>query len=140
MLNVVALNGRLTADPELKYTPNGVAVVSFCVAVDHNAKAADGTYKTSFINVLAWRGTAEFIARHFVKGQFIAINGELQSRKYLDKSGNNRTVIEVLANGVNFCGEKKTAGGNETESSGDLQEMSVSDFRELVSNSDDVPF
>lgn len=104
MMNVICLNGRLTADPELKNTPNGVSVCSFTIAVDRNIKGKDGEKQTDFINCVAWRNTAEFVSKYFGKGKMIAVVGELQSRKYTDKDGNNRTVFEVLANQANFCG------------------------------------
>lgn len=104
-MNVCALMGRLTADPELRQTGNGNSVVSFTVAVDRQYSKEEK--QADFINVVAWRGTAEFIEKHFKKGQMIAVEGRIQTRKYEDKDGNNRTVFEVVANNVSFCGDGK---------------------------------
>ena len=106
MLNIVVIMGRLTADPELKTTNSGNSVTSFTVAVDRNF-AKDGNRETDFINVVAWRSTAEFICKYFRKGQMIAINGSLQQRSYEDKNGNKRTAYEVVAQQVSFCGGKQ---------------------------------
>lgn len=104
-MNVCALMGRLTADPELRQTGNGNSVVSFTVAVDRQYSKEEK--QADFINVVAWRGTAEFIEKHFKKGQMIAVEGRIQTRKYEDKDGNNRTAFEVVANNVSFCGDGK---------------------------------
>lgn len=104
MLNVVALNGRLTAAPELKTTPSGVSVCTFSIAVERNQKSKDGEKVTDFINIVTWRNTAEFVSRFFKKGQMIAVQGELQTRKFTDKGGTNHTVYEVNAVQVSFCG------------------------------------
>jgi len=106
-LNVVAIMGRLTAEPELKTTQSGVSVCSFRIAVDRNRADANGQRQADFFEVVAWRGTADFVCKYFQKGGLIAIDGQLQSRQYQDKNGNNRTAIEIVASGVNFCGGKK---------------------------------
>ena len=106
MLNVVALLGRLVSDPELKHTPNDVAVTSFTIAVDRSYAKAGTERQTDFIEVVAWRGTAEFICRYFEKGQLIAVHGSIQTRSYTDKEGNKRKVVEVLASNVSFAGSK----------------------------------
>lgn len=108
MLNIVALQGRLTADPELKTTPSGVNVCAFSLAVDRDYKSADGEKQTDFINCVAWRGTAEFVSKYFAKGQMLTLKGQVQTRRYTDKDGNNRTAFEILAESVNFCGSKET--------------------------------
>ena len=104
-MNVCALMGRLTADPELRQTGNGNSVVSFTVAIDRQYSKEEK--QADFINVVAWRGTAEFIEKHFKKGQMIAVEGRIQTRKYEDKDGNNRTAFEVAANNVSSCGDGK---------------------------------
>lgn len=106
-LNVVALVGRLTRDPELKYTASNTAVCSFTVAVERSYKSESGERQSDFINCSAWRQTAEFICKYFQKGSLIALNGELQTRKYTDKDGVNRTSTEVQVNNVSFCDSKK---------------------------------
>lgn len=107
MLNKVILMGRITADPELKTTPSGVSVTSFSIAVDRNYVKAGTERQTDFINIVAWRQTAEFVCRYFVKGQLIALDGALQTRTYQDKNGNNRYVTEVLADSVYFTGDRR---------------------------------
>ena len=108
MFNLVVLTGRLTADPELKTTQSGVSVVSFCVAVQRQYKSGEDPI-TDFINVVAWRHTAEFVTKYFHKGNMIGIEGSIQTRKYTDKDGNNRIAFEVLANNVQFVEGKRNS-------------------------------
>lgn len=119
-LNNVTLMGRLTAAPELKTTNKGTSVTSFTIAVDR-AFSDD----TDFINIVAWRQTAEFITKYFSKGNLIAIQGSIQTRSYEDKSGAKRTAVEVVADRVSFCGEKNNT---------DMKEV-IPDISE-----DDIPF
>lgn len=107
MFNLAVLTGRLTADPELKTTQSGVSVVSFCIAVQRQYKSGEEPI-TDFINVVAWRHTAEFVAKYFKKGNMIGVEGSIQTRKYTDKDGNNRTAFEVLANNIQFIESKKS--------------------------------
>lgn len=107
MYNKVILMGRITKDLELKTTPSGVAVLSFSLAVERNYAAKGEERQTDFINCVAWRNTAEFISRFFSKGAMILVEGELQTRSYQDKEGNNRTVTEVIVSSSSFTGEKK---------------------------------
>lgn len=106
MLNVVALMGRLVYEPELKTTPSGINVCSFRIACDRSFARQGEERKSDFIDVTAWRQTAEFVCKYFQKGSMIAIEGSLQTRQYQDKNGNNRTATEVLASQVSFCGGK----------------------------------
>ena len=106
MLNVAVLTGRLCADPELKQTQSGVSVVTICIAVDRRYKSGEDR-QADFINVTAWRSTADFIAKYFHKGDMIGLQGSIQTRKYQDKDGNNRTAVEVLAEQVHFVGGRK---------------------------------
>lgn len=99
MINNVVIMGRLTKDPELKTTQSGLSVVSFTVAVDRNCQK-DGERRADFLNVVAWRQTAEFVEKYFAKGSMIAIQGSIQTRKYEDKSGNKRTSVEIVADNV----------------------------------------
>ena len=111
-LNKVILAGRMTADPELKTTPNGISVCSFSVAVDR--RYSKDNKQTDFINVVAWRSTAEFITKYFSKGNSICVCGSIQTRNYTDKNGNKRTAVEVVAEEATFCeGKKNTAEGAE---------------------------
>ena len=104
MFNTVILTGRLTADPELKTTTDGVSVTSFSLAVDRKGKKK----QTDFINIVAWRGTAEFITKYFKKGSLIGLEGSIQTRKYTEKdTGKNRVAFEVVANDVHFIESKK---------------------------------
>ena len=105
-MNNVTLIGRICNDIEMKTTTNGVEVISFCLAVDRKFKNANGEKQTDFINIVAWRKTAEFIYKYFSKGQQIAITGNIQTRNYEDKQGNKRTAFEVIADTVYFCGSK----------------------------------
>jgi len=109
MLNKVILMGRLTRDPEIRYTQQNVPVVSFTLAVDRNYRAKGETQSTAdFINCVAWRNTAEFVSKWFTKGKMMVVVGSLQTRKYQDKNGENRTATEVQAEEVMF-GESKRA-------------------------------
>ena len=127
-MNNICLTGRITKELELKKTTSGVSVVSFSVAVDRDYKV-NGEKATDFIPCVAWRGTAEFVSKYFQKGDMIAIVGSLESRKYTDKDGNNRTVWEVKAEKANFCGGKKEVSKENTQDFQDvLQEISGEDL------------
>ena len=108
-MNSICLMGRLTGDPELKTTQTGVSVTSFSVAVDRAYRSKDQERQTDFINCVAWRSTAEFISRYFRKGQRIALQGSLQSRRYTANDGSQRTAYEVVVDNAFFCESK---GGN----------------------------
>ena len=111
MLNVVALMGRLVYEPELKTTQNGTNVCSFRIAVDRSFTRQGEERKADFIDVTAWRQTAEFVSKYFQKGSMIAIEGSLQTTSYQDKNGNNRTAFEIVANNINFAGPKNSNAG-----------------------------
>ena len=113
-INTAVIMGRLTADPELKTTASGLSVLSFSVAVERNYQKEGEEKAVDFINVVAWRKTAEFVSKYFHKGSMIAVEGSIQTRKYEDKDGNKRTAFEILANTVSFCG--KEASGTPAES------------------------
>ena len=106
MLNIVALMGRLTHTPELKTTQNGTSVCSFSIAVDRTYTPKGEERKADFIDIVAWRQTAEFICKYFQKGSMIAIDGSIQTRHYHGKDGSNRTAVEVVANNISFAGAK----------------------------------
>lgn len=110
MLNCAVIMGRLTATPELRTTGTGISVTSFTVAVDRNFAKPGEERQTDFINVVAWRGTADFVTRFFQKGQMIAVQGAIQTRNYEDKNGNKRTAFEIVADNVSFCGSKSESG------------------------------
>ena len=108
MLNHITIMGRLVKDPELRRTQSGVAVCSFTVAVDRDFQSREAAEKqTDFIDVVAWRQTAEFVSKYFTKGRMIVVDGSLQSRKWQDKTGQNRVSWEVLANNIYFGDSKR---------------------------------
>lgn len=106
MLNIVAIMGRLVHDPELKTTQQGTSVCSFRIACDRSYTQKGQERQADFIDVVAWRQSAEFVSKYFQKGSMIAIEGSLQTRQYQDKQGSNRTAVEVLANHISFAGSK----------------------------------
>ena len=106
MLNVIALQGRLARDPELRQTTTGKSVAVFTLACDRGRKDASGRNTTDWIPVIAWERHADFAYKYLSKGQLVAVDGRLQSRTYTAKDGSNRTVLEVVANGIHFCGSK----------------------------------
>jgi single-strand DNA-binding protein len=105
MLNSVIIMGRLTADPELRTTPSGVSVTRFTVAVDRRFQRQGEDRQTDFINVVAWRQTADFVTRFFKKGQMIAVEGSIQTGSY-ERDGVKRNTFDIVAAKVNFCGDK----------------------------------
>ena len=112
MLNRIILMGRLTRDPELRHTQTGTPVASFSLAVDRDFKDKEtGEKKADFINVVAWRSTAEFVSRYFTKGRMAVVEGRLQIRDYTDRNGNKRTAAEVVADNVYFGDSKRDADG-----------------------------
>ena len=115
MLNCAVIMGRLVADPELRTTTSGISVISFRVAVDRSFVRQGEERQADFIDVVAWRQTAEFVSRYFRKGSMIAVQGSIQTRNYEDRNGNKRTAVEIVADNVSFCGSKAetgTAGGS----------------------------
>lgn len=110
MLNIVAIMGRLVADPELRTTPAGYSVCSFRIACDRSYVQQGQERQADFIDIVAWRQQADFVSKYFQKGSMIAIEGSLQTRQYQDKNGNNRTAVEVVANNISFAGAKRQDG------------------------------
>lgn len=118
MLNHIVLMGRLTADPELRRTGSGVAVASFTLAVDRDfTNKESGTKETDFIDIVAWRSTAEFVSKYFSKGRMAVVSGRLQIRRWQDKEGNNRRSAEVVADNVYF-GDSRRDGDSFNQSFG----------------------
>lgn len=111
MLNVAVIMGRLTADPELRYTPNDIPVTTFTLAVDRSF-SRNGERQTDFLDVVAWRKTAEFVCKYFTKGQMMAVNGSIQTRTWEDKQGNKRKSVEIQADNVSFTGSKRENQGS----------------------------
>ena len=141
MLNVVAIMGRLAADPQMRQTQSGKSVASFRVAVDRGRKDANGQNQTDWLDVVAWDKTADFVSRYFPKGSMVAVTGRLQIRNYQDKNGNNRTAIEIVANQVSFCGEKKQEKSFQpaNENALNFAQGGNDDFAP-VEDADDLPF
>ena len=105
MLNYTALQGRLTTDPELKHTPTGTAVTTFSLAVERSYAAQGKERETDFIDIVAWRNTAEHICKYFKKGKMMVVEGSIQTRNYTDKEGKKRKAFEISADNVHFCGD-----------------------------------
>ena len=152
MLNRVILMGRITADPELKQTPNGISVTSFSLAVDRNFAGKGAERQTDFINCVAWRQTAEFISRYFSKGRMMAVEGSLQVRNYVDKNENKRQAVEVVVDQAYFADSKNAAPSSSPAPSYQsaapayapaapvaFNAGSVEDFQE-IDDEDDLPF
>lgn len=125
--------GRLTRDPELKHTPNGVAVASFNIAVDRQFKSANGEKETDFIPVITWRGLAETCGRYLSKGKMVAVEGRLQIRTY-EKDGQKRTVAEIVADNVQFLSPKSENGSTGAPAS------IPAELEEIPPLDDDIPF
>lgn len=148
MLNKVILMGRLTKEPELRHTQADVPVASFTLAVDRGYKKDSDAVNTDFINIVAWRSTAEFVSKWFAKGQLVAVSGRLQARTYKDRDGNNKTTTEVVADEAFFAENKrKGAEGTsyiaETETPENEPNISLFDdgnFEEIVGSDGDLPF
>ena len=142
MLNKIFIMGRLPRDPELRRTQNGTAVTSFTLAVDRDFKNADGTKDTDFIDVVAWRNTAEFVSKYFTKGRMAVVEGRLQLRDWTDKDGNKRRNAEVLADNIYFGDSKKegdSSGGYKAAGKAVDVEPEAGDFAE-VEDDGDLPF
>lgn len=140
MLNVIALQGRLVRDPELRQTQTGKQVAVFTLACDRGRKDASGKTSADFIPVIAWEARAEFVYKYFAKGQMMVVSGRMQSRTYQAKDGTNRTAIEVIAADISFCGSKadsaKAAVPAVRTSPGS---SSMEDFAE-IEDEGDLPF
>lgn len=142
MLNKIFIMGRLTRDPELRRTQNGTAVAGFALAVDRDFKNADGTKETDFIEVVAWRSSAEFVSKYFAKGRMAIVEGRLQIRDWQDKDGNKRRNAEVVADNVYFGDSKKegdSSGGYKAAGKAVDVEPDTGDFAE-VEDEEDLPF
>lgn len=140
MINNVTIMGRLTARPELKTTQSGMPVTSMCIAVERRFQPKEGEKLTDFINCIAWRNTAEFITRFFDRGDMIAVTGEIQTRKYQDKYGNNRTAFEVIVNHASFCGSRSNSGNNADSNNTPPPVQYDSASLEAISDEDELPF
>lgn len=141
MYNHIGLQGRLTADPELRHTPSGVAITSFRLASDTGRKTKDGKRITNFIDCVAWRAQAEFVSKYLSKGRLVLVEGEITSRNYDDKDGNHRKATEITVDSVHFCDSKKdgqSSGGDFADAGG--YPDSSGDFTEVDDDGGDLPF
>ena len=142
-MNISAIIGRFTSEPELKTTSNGTSVTSFCLAVDRKYQPSGEEKKTDFIDCVAWRNTADFICKYFSKGSMIGIEGEIQTRTFEDKNGNKRKATEIVVSNVSFCGSNSNNNTNDNQSNENdpLPEFAekLNGFQE-VDDSDDLPF
>lgn len=154
MLNTTVLMGRLTADPELRHTPSDISVTSFTLAVERSYVKSGGDRQVDFIDIVAWRSTAEFVCKYFRKGQLVAVQGSIQTRTYQDKNGNNRKAFEIIADNVYFAEPKRdnSSFSNqnttsqsrnfdtiETEDNSSYSNGNIDDFEEVPMD-DDLPF
>jgi single-strand DNA-binding protein len=136
MLNHIALMGRLTADPELRRTSNGIAVASFALAVERDRKdKATGEREADFIRCTAWRSTGEFVSKYFSKGQMAIVSGRLLIDQYTDKDGNHRNSAEVQVENIYFGDSKRSDTGRSNYSTG----AQDSGSHEMTEADDDEP-
>ena len=147
MLNHITIMGRLTRDPELRYTQSQTPVASFTLAVDRDFASRDGGERqTDFIDCVAWRQTGEFVSKYFSKGSMAVVAGRLQIRDWTDRDGNKRRTAEVIAESVYFGGSKKTDNAAaESPTQGNQQQSgyrpaSQHSFAELEDDDGDLPF
>ncbi len=156
MLNSAIIMGRMAQDPELKTTQSGISVCRFAVACERSYSRQGEEKKVDFIDVTAWRQTADFIAKNFPKGAMIAIEGSIQVESYVDKQGIKRKDVRVVANNASFCGSKAETGTStstvkasaeqntpavqNTQPEPSYSSAEAADFDEIVSDEDDLPF
>lgn len=156
MLNVVAIMGRLVADPELRTTTNGTNVCTFRIACERSYTPKGQQRQADFVDIVAWGKTAEFICKFFQKGSMIAVDGSLQTRHYQGKDGSNRTAVEVVASNISFAGakaaDKPAAASYDQQTKNHVQQakaaqnapqpaytQGMDDFA-VINDTDDLPF
>ena len=142
MLNKIILMGRLCANPELRRTNSGTAVTSFSLACDRDFKSQIGEKETDFIEVVAWKNTAEFVSKYFSKGRMAVVEGRLQIRGWTDKAGNKRTTAEVVADNVYFADSKRSESNDKQKENFNALSGRVSDDFVPALNDDtsELPF
>ena len=142
MLNKIIIMGRLTRDPELRRTGSGTAVTSFSMACDRDFKSQSGDKETDFIEVVAWKNTAEFVSKYFSKGRMAVVDGRLQIRDWTDKAGNKRTTAEVVADNVYFADSKHSeSNDNQKENFNALSGRLSDDFAPALNDdTSELPF
>lgn len=134
MLNVIAVMGRVVADPELRKTTTGVSTTTFTIACDRNFAKSGSERQTDFFDIVAWRQSAEFASKYFKKGQLVAVNGSLQARSYEDKNGNKRKVYEIVADHLHFAESRRFGDTAEKNTDDNTQDFKV------VDEAEDLPF
>lgn len=141
MINRVILHGRLTKPPELRYTPSGVAVATFVLAVNRNFSNGNGEREADFINVVAWRQLAELAANYLEKGQDCMLEGRLQTRSYDDKEGKRQYITEVVADAIDF-GAKATGAQNSQAANNNVKpnDPFTGNSQTIDIKDDDLPF
>ena len=141
MLNKIIIMGRLTRDPELRRTGSGTAVTSFSLACDRDFKSQSGEKETDFIEVVAWKNTAEFVSKYFTKGRMAVVEGRLQIRDWTDKAGSKRTTAEVVADNVYFADSKRSeSNDNQKENFNALSGRMSDDFAPISEEDGEIPF
>lgn len=141
MLNKIIIMGRLTRDPELRRTGSGTAVTFFSLACDRDFKSQSGDKETDFIEVVAWKNTAEFVSKYFSKGRMAVVEGRLQIRDWTDKAGNKRTTAEVVADNVYFADSKRSeSNDNQKENFNALSGRLSDDFVPISEEDGEIPF
>ena len=140
MLNRIILMGRLTRGPELRRTQTGTAVTSFTLAVDRDFKSQNGERETDFIDIVAWRATAEFVSKYFTKGRMAVVEGRLQLRDWTDKDGNKRRSAEVIANSVYLGDSKKADAAAPNAATAPPVYDGHSEFAEIGPEDGELPF
>lgn len=141
MLNKIILMGRLCTNPELRRTGSGTAVTSFSLACDRDFKSQSGDKETDFIDVVAWKNTAEFVSKYFSKGRMAVVEGRLQIRDWTDKAGNKRTTAEVVADNVYFADSKRSeSNDNQKENFNALSGRLSDDFVPISEEDGEIPF
>ena len=141
MLNKIIIMGRLTRDPELRRTGSGTAVTSFSLACDRDFKSQSGEKETDFIEVVAWKNTAEFVSKYFSKGRMAVVEGRLQIRDWTDNAGNKRTTAEVVADNVYFADSKRSeSNDNQKENFNALSGRLSDDFVPAIEECGEIPF
>lgn len=141
MLNKIFLQGRLCKDPELRRTQSGTAVASFALAVDRDFKdRTTGEKAADFIDIVAWRQTAEFVARYFTKGRLAVVEGRLQTRSYEDKNGGKRKAVEVVADNVYFADSRKDGDSSPPPAAYEAPTSKPGEFTELADDDGELPF
>jgi len=151
MLNKIVLMGRLTRDPELRRTDSGIAVASFSLACDRDYSGKGGAEKqTDFVDIVAWRHTAEFVSKYFAKGRMAVVSGRLQIRSWTDKEGNKRRSAEIVAESVYFGDSKRDGNGQQSgqqqfpqasyQDASGYDSAYASDFAQIEDDDSDLPF